>query len=43
MYSVDTVTAILDILLNCLYWGFWTCDCLVLFEDKVTGKLKKVG
>lgn len=41
MYSTDAVTMILDILWNCLYWGFLTYDCRMGFEDKVTGKVRE--
>ena len=40
-YSIDTVAAILNVLLNRLYWRFWTFDCGMIFEDKVTRKSKK--
>ena len=40
-YSVETVATILNILLNCLYCGFWTFDCCMTFEDIVTRKSKK--
>ena len=40
-YSIDTVAAILNVLLNRLYWRFWTFDCGMRFEDKVTRKSKK--
>ena len=40
-YSVETAATVLNILLNCLYCGFWTFDCCMRFEDIITRKSKK--